>query len=433
MKELNEFFINQDLIIDNLKKAEEHFTKLTNGKMIVWEDVRKFTESNEFKNVYYFGNDFKRQKECTENTIYIWIDTGYETVDGETIFISLVKEQYWFSGHFVGTGQNLVNSICDYEPYKRKVCQDNYRKFARQYDGIKIKERNIPAEQTDIEVDTTESVVQNLLLKEESMVEDTFNEEELAEKDFCSQKLSDVTEEIFSELLFPNWKSIAGLDWFIKVIGRRINQLIELEQTEYFVMNKIGSLIVNTGLMNVYGTDYLVMYRKYIKTGAYVAYKVITSKSDYIDEGFTVEQSNIYIKPISFFNKESDKCLPSISFNEFDTNIRCMKHIIKERIQRFPEKLQNESTEYIANIVISSLKQGLMIQQRDNTFARAIYTDGKISWLFPLRLGTKVTEEPELVMVIRKTEYFYELKTILPYDDEMRDKITAVSLYRGMW
>lgn len=426
-----EFVLNQDLIVDDVEKAQEGFQKIMKTKRLRWDDVKKFTESNNFKNVFYFNGDFKRQQGIEGDTMYVWIDTGYETEEHETIFISLVKNQLCFCGYFIGTGKMLNESMCKHYPHKHKCYKDNYRKFSKQYDGIKIKVRIVPADESEDEEDIIVPPIQEAIDKEN--VTEDISVEEIEEKDIDTKKISDVTEEIFSELLFPNWKSISGLDWFIKVIGRRINQLIEAGQTEYFVMNKIESVIVNTGLMNVYGTDYLVLYRKYIKTGSYVAYKVITGKSDYIDEGFTVDQSNTFIKPISFFDKESDRCLPTISLDEFDLNVRCMKHIIKERIHRFPEKLQNESTEYIANIVMSSLKQGLMIQQRDNTFARAIYTDGKISWLLPLRLGTKVTESPELVMVIRKNEYFYELKTILAYDDEIKDKITAVSLYKKMW
>lgn len=438
LKELEEFFINQELVVDNPLKAEEHFAKLVNGKVPVWDDIKKFTEFHKFANVYYFDSNLIRQAKCNEDTVYVWIDTGYDTKNEEPIFLALIKAQYCFSGHFVETGKNLLNKLCEHNEHNRKTYQDNYRKFSRTYDGIKVKERNIPAEAIEVEQDITEVIIQKPSLESNDIADKIFEanqveECEIIENEFSSIKPSEITEEIISELLFPHFKSPSGLEWFLKVIGKRIKQLIELGQTEYFVMNKIESVIVNTGLMSVYGTDYLVLYRKYITNGNYIAYKVITGKSDYLREGFSVEQSNICIKPISFFDKEKDKYLPSISMKEFDLKIKSLKHIIEERKHRFPEKLQNETSEYIANIVISSLKQGLMIQQRDNTFARAIYSGTKISWLIPLRLGAKVTENLELVMVIRKCEYFYELKTILPYDDEMKDKITAVSLYKEMW
>jgi hypothetical protein len=42
-------------------------------------------------------------------------------------------------------------------------------------------------------------------------------------------------------------------------------------------------------------------------------------------------------------------------------------------------------------------------------------------------------EEPELVLVVRRNKEFYEIKTIIPYDDELKDRITALSLYNGLW
>ena len=36
-------------------------------------------------------------------------------------------------------------------------------------------------------------------------------------------------------------------------------------------------------------------------------------------------------------------------------------------------------------------------------------------------------------MVIRKKNEFYEIKTILPFDDDTKDRITALSLYSKLW
>ena len=77
--------------------------------------------------------------------------------------------------------------------------------------------------------------------------------------------LSNVTEAIYGRLLFPNWKSMKGLDRYIKIIGARITQLVDAGRTEYFVANKTKSAIVNTGMMDLFGNDFLVLYRYYEK------------------------------------------------------------------------------------------------------------------------------------------------------------------------
>ena len=58
---------------------------------------------------------------------------------------------------------------------------------------------------------------------------------------------------------------------------------------------------------------------------------------------------------------------------------------------------------------------------------------GTISWLMPFHIKRTLIEEPELVIVIRKVDEFFEIKTILPYDDEIKDRITASALYSKIW
>ena len=56
-----------------------------------------------------------------------------------------------------------------------------------------------------------------------------------------------------------------------------------------------------------------------------------------------------------------------------------------------------------------------------------------MTWLLPMHVNADFTEEPELVMVICKMDEFYEVKTILPYDNDLKDRITALSLYSKLW
>lgn len=52
----------------------------------------------------------------------------------------------------------------------------------------------------------------------------------------------------------------------------------------------------------------------------------------------------------------------------------------------------------------------------------------------PLYINNKINQKPEMVLVIRKVREFYEIKTVLTYDDsETKDKITAMYLYRNVW
>ena len=416
-----EKLITPNLIVTDSELVEERFFKMT-AMTLEWTSVINFVERNYEKAVFFFDSDMKRKQENEQNIKRAWIDTGYETLNHESIFIALVNYTEYYTGYFIGTAKFLLNGILN-KQYSRKI-SENFKAFMKKYNLIKA-ERINKDDTEDIEESTPTvdmSSDSNMILLEQYR---EFDEEN-------SKQLSDVTIEIFNNLLFPGWKSIEGLDTFIKTVGRRIEQLVENGRTEYYVSNKLGSVIVNTGLLDMYGNDYFVMYRKHLKTNNYVAYKIITAKADYLDEEFTYEQIKKAIVPISFMDKDGEKDFTP-RFADFDINMRCLNHILSERIHRFPEHLQKCSTEYLAQSVIQSLIQALKIQERDSSYARPIYTSGRISWLFPLRVGTHITDSPELVMVIRKNGNFYELKTILPYNDEVKDKITATSLYRKMW
>lgn len=247
------------------------------------------------------------------------------------------------------------------------------------------------------------------------------------------KEVSDVTKDIFDQLLFPRWESIEGLDRYIKIIGIRLKQLIEQQKTEYYIENALNYVVVNTGLVDTLGNDTLVIYRKFIKTDHYEAYKRITRKMDLLDNRFSKEDSKKKIKPISFFDDGENLFNPT--WDDIDFNQECLFHIINERRERLPEEYQNMDNHLIANSLIEALHMSVDIFQKDHHFAKASYSGkyGVVSWFLPLYLKKQCTEKPELVVAIRKVGDYYESKTILQYNSEMKDKFRALSLYGEIW
>lgn len=105
------------------------------------------------------------------------------------------------------------------------------------------------------------------------------------------------------------------------------------------------------------------------------------------------------------------------------------------RRERFPESIRSQSDSKIAGQIMNALERGIKMQRRDRSFAKASYSgkSGTISWFMPLHIDAPLSEDPELVMVVRRSGDFYEIKTILSYDDELKDRITALSLYSKLW
>ena len=429
-----EYKLTEVLYICDKEKVEDRFYEMNKSHMDL--DKTKTFIDTQPHTVFSFNSVLASKDISDKETTVVWVDSGYRYYN-EPLFISLIKEDDIFTGDYIGTAKFLVEGMITRNPYKSSELRLNLSKFLKKYKEKVSKRTLLHIEETEEEVQQEEvqTEMQKLLSKCGCDIA-SFPVEERTEvtKEVVYQKeMTDVTEEIFDELLFPAWKSIDGLDRYIKIIGRRVEQLINKNASDYYVKNHLGSVIVNSGLMNLFGKDYLIHYRIHEKYKTYVAYQIINSKKDYLENGFTREQASKELRPIQFYEDEEKIFQPTL--DDFDLNQHSLIHIIKERRERFPENLQNVEANVIATHLSISLERGLQMQMRDSSYAKATYSgkEGKIAWMMPLHINASLTEEPELVMVICKNGEFYEVKTIIPFDDGVKDRITALSLYSKLW
>lgn len=420
-----EQIINENLIIDDIEKVQERMQELCGFEI----DVQRMVDfiNQEENTVFCFDPFFNSRELIDKDANFVWVDTGY-TYAGEAIFISLIKrEPSLFTGYFIGTAKNLIGGISSHNPSHSHDIRENFSRFQKKYETKAAKRVHMHVDLSaigdDIENVSAEGEQKSNIVEFLPVSQDSKREE-----------LTDVTEEIYHNLLFPMWQTMDGLNRYIKIIGKRIEQLIEQNRSEYYVMNNIRSVIINSGLINMLGRDYLIQYRYNEKHKTYIAYNILESKRDYLENGYTKEQTAKEIKPISFFDHNDDE-IRKATLDDFDVSQRSLIHIIEERRERFPEELRDEPSEMLVSYLFHALKRGVRILQRDPSYVKPIYSGetGTISWLMPFHIKRTLIEEPELVIVIRKVDEFFEIKTILPYDDEIKDRITASALYSKIW
>ncbi len=137
-------------------------------------------------------------------------------------------------------------------------------------------------------------------------------------------------------------------------------------------------------------------------------------------------------KPITFFDTKN---YFEASYEQFDINYKALYHIIDERRERFPDEIKDIAEDSLAIKIQNALSLGLKMQERDRTYIKPIYSARikDISWVIPLHIFNSIIEEPELVLVVYKSDIFWEIKTVLPYDDEVKDRIINLALYQQMW
>ena len=247
-----EMIINQNYIIDEVELVEQKLEELVEGNCSL-EITREFIKTQPFT-IFHFDQQLTEKTEKDKKTRIAWLDSGY-CYKNEPIFISLLRYDNKYCGHYVGTARFLVNGIVNRNG-NPVFYRSRYEKFMNKYYS-KIQSRtklNINEEVSYNKEKKIEDKTQFKICLEKLGLK--VNNNEVPEQEDDNRKmeipkeLTEVTEEIYQHLLYPNWKSINGLDRYIKICGCRIKQLVEIGKTEYYVQNKIRSVIINTGLLN---------------------------------------------------------------------------------------------------------------------------------------------------------------------------------------
>lgn len=187
--------IKEKFIVTDGEKVTDEIYRVTGLDIEIDQIIENI--SSEESNIYFFDKDLSEKPENEKDVILAWIDTGIKVNGNEPLMISLLKRSDYFSGYYVGTPSYLVNGMCRKTLYSEKKLRSNLLKFCHRY-------REEHAER---------------ICKVETEVKD--RSEGYCEKTIFiknEEVLSNVTEAIYGRLLFPNWKSMKGLDRYIKII-----------------------------------------------------------------------------------------------------------------------------------------------------------------------------------------------------------------------
>lgn len=428
------------------------------NQSISYNDILNFIESSPYS-LFFIDSKLNSSTTLQPDTKYLFFNTGFvrpNTTPTSYIFCSMVYNSYnHFFGGFFGTVEFLLKRCNSYLKLKSKDLNDKIlriqNKVSNEYKNYGIIYASIENENSNElnSNDNMDSMVQSQIANIMSSIgvkvsptssnssnsNEISNDSSNSSNNDYSCSSNSLVDLVYDSLLINNWKQKAGLNRFILIIGSRIQQLIKQNKTDYFIINNINSVVVNTGLLDKYNNDILILYKWYVTPGEYRPDKLIESKKDLIEEDFTLSQTKQLIKPISLFDDDLDMYLSNVDIDDFDISNKSLDHILAERIDRFPEDIRNLPIDVLAAKIRTSLETGVKMLQRDKTYARPSYSGRlkKMSWLIPLHINRSFSEEPELVMVISKEEYYYEIKTIYVYDDSIKDRITAMELYRIGW
>lgn len=383
--EKDAYYLNDWLAISDVEKT----LYLINSHFATETTVEEIKDRVQFLSnvVYYFNDDLRIT--TRERALFAWVDTGVKTNNGEIVWLHCIKSYGVFYCKLLGSGDFLTTKISLCSPHNVKTLRKNIHDFLAKYQK---QDNTIPVLQED------------------------------------SCEAEPLVLEIKEKLLFDNWKTPTGLQTALLIYGARAKELVSKNRHEFYVKNNKGSVIINTGLLDKFGEPIYVMYRHNLARDSYLPYLHIINKSQYIENNFTKEDTRP-LRPISFDGQ--DMPLFSTNLMDYDTNF---EHCVSERRDRFPDSVKDATDLYLSQRIRSELELGLKIH-KSGGYAKPNYKpkEQELQWLLPLHINTAIHEEPELVMAIRRRNGFYEVATILSYDDSIKDKIRAVQPYENLW
>jgi len=353
---------------------------------------------------FYFDDNFNPVDEI--EAIYLWICLPVLSFNGLPLFLSMRKGAINYHGDLVGEISflgHLATRSCSEE--RQHLMRENLNRL-EYYINNPDDENNTFAPISKPGTETAARLYVN----------------------------NDFVNEVRELLLIDNWETLEGFRRFLLVAGSRANHYVKNKKSEYYIINKLSSIVINTGLLNKFGQCINLMYRWHTKAENYVPFKVIDSKALCVENDFTIADANKDLKPISFIDEDSATFETDISF--YDNSAKSLKHCTDEAHRdRFPESVRGVSDLQLTQKIKQELSIGLAIHRCGDSYAKPIYKgkENEIHWLLPLHINVDIEDAPELVMVINERKGFYDIRTILPYSAEIRDWIRAVQPYANLW
>ena len=250
-------------------------------------------------------------------------------------------------------------------------------------------------------------------------------------------------------LLFPDLikSEGTGLSGYAYAVTQRVLRKVEkhdagkLSDKELFSIVRLNStkdkLILNLGLLDKLSNDIILMYNLSpadSRGRRRVNYpKVVASKSDLVNLGFSKSDILTYPSRVSFY-QSPDELIFSATMDDFDFNDRGrLLHCIQDRRDRFPREFSDMADEALAQDMISAIRLAIRISKYDYTYIQPMYDipRDRIVFVVPYFIGGDMHKENELGIVVAESKGFWTATTVLFASDADYDART-LSPYRDI-
>jgi len=292
--------------------------------------------------------------------------------------------------------------------------------------------------ESEVIVDSDSALKQNDVTSEELLktmdhdyIEELGNGETTEFKYEIGLKL-DLMQDIYDKLLIKEYWQIdnknrigfylSGI--FLLISMDKENNGVAIKGNGYVMSKDLSKQVVNIGLIDKYGNDiYLVDHTPYIHNFYLKKVTLLTNKALLLDWGFDINDIRKLPQPVKFVDNASSYIFDGY-IEDFDLNDSVhFKHIIEERISRFPEKYRNESIKVLSDKLKQAIEQAIKISKSNFLYIVPKYNfeRNQIQFLIPFYFDRSMDDQPELTIVVGKYNGLWQVYTVLHTDDAYDD------------
>lgn len=202
---MTECIIENGFVVDDVESVVTRIKELSKATISDIETVKRFI-LKEKNTKFYIDSKLNTQMQKDNNSVYVWLDTGYVDMHGNPIFISLLKGAAGFVGHVVGTIIELSNNVKNYFRLSYDAVKQKIQTFKNKYEK-KSCERSIKhireEKQYIMQAMNDESHVSQLAMKIQALglLEEVVEEPEEVEPVVVEETFSEREEKITIGLL----------------------------------------------------------------------------------------------------------------------------------------------------------------------------------------------------------------------------------------
>ena len=436
MTDFNELKISDNIIItdrEHVREALEHLNDETCRDADISELIPKNGQ------IYFFTRDYKKTESTCSDSTSALIPTKVLTKNGmHPTYVSLKKYSGYlkdeFCGYLTGPALFIANKL-NLSSEARKNLLTFDKKVTEEIKKNLVEDASLYKDDGKVTApvifeDTGTTAIDEVT----AHVNNTDYVDESAEEDV---NVPAFIKELWQENPYvrSQFNSLKGLTRHISMCGIKGSDYLKSGRDDYYIISPCQDLVLNTGTLTSFGHPAYVLFKWNMKYKQYVGFEVLDPSNE-----FDWHKNRIVYKRLLSVDFLDGEKFNVFSKDDFILSENSQKHICDHR-DRFPENLKKASPTRVAQTVEDRLGHIMTILQINPNYAKAIYRKsekvieavrGELSWYLPLHINTEFDEDPELVVAVKKRNNGkYEVCTVLPWDDNAKNRVTSANIYQN--